>query len=490
MKATTTTIFLLFAVFAIAVSCGHNRLKTDEKKLGNQILTEEEQLAHEAQQLVEREKQLADSIAKLPKGFRFKEEREVDSEISPIEIDVVASRQNPKSIKLSQLFSKVDYITLEPLNDSTFYNRDSYFIINKNSLYGASSKGIAQYDWQGHFIKYICQNDLHFTKINGTEMTFENDFNQFVGGTQAKIVNGKLFYKFENRPKKFACLMEYDESNNQKTVSLTMPDVETGQSFITGLGKNVGSLQVRRFLTLPTNIYPLNSNCFADVASRKTIGNNHITLLYTNGDTLCSFPNYDKAPVYHKKVVSVSATGNNYNLNGVLYARESYNDTIFRIVPPNKLVPHIILNFGKNGITSPIQWMDPGYDLTGKLLLHDFLETPKYLFITYSKQISSQHRDIVFSRLIFDKASKTVISVYVDEVPQTFTNWLHEPYAPEIGVENDLNDKPFIWPNYATEQGVAYTFFTPEQFAEKLGISADLFFTNISNKSFIIAIYR
>jgi hypothetical protein len=483
---------MLILALGLFSSCGKNRLKTDEKELTKQILTEEQQLAQEAKLRAKHEKQLADSIAKLPKGFRFKEEREVDSENPPVEIDIIASRQNPKSIKLSQLFSKIDYIILELLPDSAFYNSNPNFILNNNSIYGASSKGIAQYDRQGHFIKYICQNELHSTKINGTEMTFENDFNQFVGGTQAKIVNGKLYYKFENRAKKLASFMEYDEGRDGNDIILNAFDNELTKPLITGLGRNISSSQVRRFGTFAAEIYPLGGNFFANVAARKgsAEGKNYITLSYTNGDTLCSFVDYDMVTNYHRSLARVSAPGNSYVLNGNLYTRKAYHDTIFQVVIPNRLIPHIILDFGGQGITESIQWMDPGYDLTGKLILQDLLETKQYLFITYTRQVSSDSKDLLFSRLIYDKRTKALYSVYVDEKPRSFEAWFHNPYAPEINIENDIDHKPFLWPDHATEQGVAYTFFTPEQFAEKLGTSAGLFFTNISNKSYIIAIYQ
>jgi uncharacterized membrane protein YciS (DUF1049 family) len=58
----------LLIAMILCTSCNSNRLKTDEKSLAKQILTEEQQLAHEAELRAEREKQLADSIAKLPKG--------------------------------------------------------------------------------------------------------------------------------------------------------------------------------------------------------------------------------------------------------------------------------------------------------------------------------------------------------------------------------------------------------------------------------------
>ena len=82
-------IFSFFFILVVFISCNHkNKLNSDEQALSKQILTEEEQLAQEAAQRAEKEKQLADSVAKLPKGFRFKEDRSVDPQNPPVIMDV------------------------------------------------------------------------------------------------------------------------------------------------------------------------------------------------------------------------------------------------------------------------------------------------------------------------------------------------------------------------------------------------------------------
>ena len=99
-------IYFMLVLFT-AISCKNNRMKTDEKSLVKQILTEEEQRAHEEQLRIEREKQLAHSIAKLPKGFRFKEERSVDPDHPPTVIDIAGNcRKDIKEFKLSDIAKK------------------------------------------------------------------------------------------------------------------------------------------------------------------------------------------------------------------------------------------------------------------------------------------------------------------------------------------------------------------------------------------------
>ena len=75
------------------MGCARNRLKTDEKSLVKQILTDGEQRAYEAELRATSEKQLADSWAKLPKGIRLKGIRNTEP-LNPPEIIDIAGNLN------------------------------------------------------------------------------------------------------------------------------------------------------------------------------------------------------------------------------------------------------------------------------------------------------------------------------------------------------------------------------------------------------------
>jgi hypothetical protein len=87
---------LILAAIIFLGACQRNKLKTDEKALAKQILIEEEQREHEAELRAEREKQLADSLAKLPKGFRFPEIRTAEPANPFISINIIGNRSNRK----------------------------------------------------------------------------------------------------------------------------------------------------------------------------------------------------------------------------------------------------------------------------------------------------------------------------------------------------------------------------------------------------------
>ena len=160
----------------LTFSCGSNQLKTDEKALSKQILTEEEHLAQEESARAEREKQLADSIAKLPKGFRFKPERKVNPQNPPVVIDIANNIDKTKKFKLSDVAASIQYIRLQSPTDSAFLGKlknetsskenegllkeelPFSIIKNNNFIIAQNGLGMLLYDSKGKLLRVICKN--------------------------------------------------------------------------------------------------------------------------------------------------------------------------------------------------------------------------------------------------------------------------------------------------------------------------------------------
>lgn len=493
MKTQITISFLILMILTITISCGRNRLKTDEKTLAKQILTEEEQLAREAELRTEREKQLADSIAKLPKGFRFKEDRSIDPQNPPVVIDIIGSRtQATKKFKLSQFFSKIEYIRLESLPDSNFYKGQTEYFANDNFLYCLSKKGIVQFNHQGEFVKHICKNEYYSTFTNGYEMVTENDWKMFIGSTQANLLGNDLFYRYENRREGIAELMKYNE--NSSTVSLPLTASENGNMDIVRLGEEVANLPAREKMVKRVRTMPLNKLLTANLSVGKTLSGEHSFVAVTNslGDTVCPFKDFDPIRNFTKSAYRIVDDGNAYYLNGTLFLRQSFNDTIYQLIPPNRLIPKYILNFGSLGIQSAQEGIDPGVSLKEKLVPQAFQETDRYLFITYSKDYgcpnTAKSGTLKYSRLIYDKKNKITTPIYLDEAPFIPGGKMTWPAAPNTNIENDLDAMPFYWPSSVTANGKPFATMNGEEIL-KLKME-NLPVKNIHKNDRIIAIYH
>ena len=219
-----------------------------------------------------------------------------------------------------------------------------------------------------------------------------------------------------------------------------------------------------------------------------------IDVVSASGDTLCRFKDFDLIRNFAKTTYRGVDAGDIYYQNGTLHLRQAFNDTIYQLNLPNSLVPKYILDFGNLGIKSAFEGVDPDVGLQDKLVHESFLETDRYLFVTYTKDYdcpnTARNGTLKYSRVIYDKKIKELIPVYLDEEPCMPGKKLSWPSAPEINIENDLDDFPFLWPDRVTEKGEPYVRFTPKSLSEKFGDDSWLGFKGMDEKDYMIAIYK
>lgn len=490
-----TRIFLLCSIFALFSSCGGNRMKNNEKALMKQILTEEEQLAQQATIRAEHEKQLADSIAKLPKGFRFPESRKIDSQTLPVVIDLIGNRKNPQKIKLSKLFSRVEYIRLDQNQVSAEFLLGTRYIVAPNHIYVTSGRGsIFQFDWKGHFILTVCTGNLQFTSYNGGMMVTKEQSDMFEGAQGAYWNGDKLCYRYENRPAQKSYFLTFDDEITQGTSGLQLPETVESKNMMKGNGKILTELKKDPEVYATPTPYLLGNNTLVFTQRRKRAEQttNFINVVSITGDTLCEFQDNDPIRNFSKSTYRGVDDGDAYYMDGILHLRQSFNDTIYQLVPPNRLVPKYILNFGNLGIKSAIEGIDPNISLKDKLILQSFLETDRFLFITYSKDYdcpnTAKGGTLKFSRLIYDKKNKTLSLLYFDEAPFIPEGKMAWPSAPNFNIENDLDGMPFNWPTSVTANGKPFSIISGEDLLKFK--SENLPIKNIRKNDRIIAIYH
>jgi hypothetical protein len=156
----------LCIVFLLFISCHHNRskLNTDEQKLKAEIEQEEEERKAEESTAAQITPAIHDSLAS---GFRLKENRTEDTANPPIILDFISTRKNVKPIKVSDLFSKIEYIRIEPDPDSLFYEPGATYIVSDKFIYAYSMNGIAQYNFDGHFLNTSVKTKVITPPIKG-----------------------------------------------------------------------------------------------------------------------------------------------------------------------------------------------------------------------------------------------------------------------------------------------------------------------------------
>lgn len=392
---------LVVLIFALGLfsSCGQNRLKTDEKSLTKQILTEEEQLAHEAKLRAECEKQLADSIAKLPRGFQFQEERGIDPERPPMIIDIANSLDNIKDLKLSDVATDIKYIRLEAVPDPNLPRNMKYkYYTMDNYIVAANLYGIHLFSKEGQYIRTVVINELTGVEYDEKNdyLRFWNDYKLVGGGTSVWARGNSLFYTYSNNITGQQYIMEYDCTEDQPLSDSGFNPENTTR--ITGLGKVL--IDMNHGNTTPPaprkhqGMFSMNLDYFyfrmgafspdRNSYIKKMTGNNMMGIMYTQGDTLALFSKFEQIMNYTKSMMRSTDYGAQYQKNGCYFFRSDFNDTIFQVIPPNRLLPVYVLNLG-NYKVSKQEGVDPGFDLTGKIIPLEFADTKKYLFLSFSK---------------------------------------------------------------------------------------------------------
>ena len=427
-------IFLLLCCF----SCKGNKAKN------NNISATEN--AEEA--LSKQESTGEENKATYTEGRRHEEVRQVDPDNPPVVIDIIGNRTNPSGkIKVSQLFNKIEYIVLKQTPD-TVSGRP---LICPNNIYVLDyNKGIAQFDRQGNFKRYICKSFFpHTDNGNGMMYVDRKQYEMSYGATDIYWYENRLYYKYEDHPEKKVFIMEIDDNSQNVEASGFEHDNDKLRlgTVICELSDDIRNIKI------------LSGNMLVSPQNGKRIQETKfLTIMSVKGDTICSFKDFDPIRDYKRGQMRNPDSGDFYLLNGVCNIRQSYNDTVYTFLPPNRLTPKYILDFGDMGVKSSNEGIDISIGLENKLLSPKLLESDKHLFITYTKDYSCPNTAISgslkFSRLIYDKNTKSIRTLYIDKAPDyKGTGW---PEAPLSEIENDLDGTPFLWPTGITPDGKPY----------------------------------
>jgi hypothetical protein len=446
-----TLRLLIFLLLLIVISCHRNRLKTNEKELVKEIIIQEKE--KENADRAATEKKLADTLNRHQGGFRYKEIRSVDKTHPPLEIDIAGSLYNIKDINLSDVATAITYIRMEPVPDTTlpidlkfnYYLMDNYIIAR--NLYG-----IHLYSKDGRFIHSIVKNRYTGMQVTPGNVMFRNDYTKKGGGLSVWSNMNNLFYNYSDNITGHKYIMEYDCSSNQLVNDYKFDPEKPDQ--ISGLGKI--AIDLNNGKTMPPKPYNPNGmfggepewfyrerDPFKLDQSSYCIpsyGNNMMVILNNHGDTLSTFTKMEKLKNYTKPMARWGDLGTQYELNGKLYLRPGSNDTVFEVVPPNRLFPVYTLQLGVFK-TSMQEGVDPDFNLSGKIIPCEWAETNELIFITYTKDSfdcpnTRKNKTVKIYHALYSKLSHQLLIINGDPYD----------YSPEI-LKNNIDGGMPVWPS-------------------------------------------
>ena len=379
----------------------------------------------------------------IPAGIKYTEIRAADPLSPPAIIDIAGNFKNIKAFKLSDIASSVRYVILQPPPDSKFtavtgmVSDDEHIFIN-------SWKGLFCYSPSGQFLYTVVKNVSEETP-NGTAQ---------ISGTlyfsNIDLLNGKLVARiYEDGINMNLSFFDVSEMDAQRRFSFLPQEVQTigaepqYQRQIRGHPFFMPSLLLNNDLSL-------------------TGSNLIITSQY--GDTLCKFNDYDTYTIPRGQGVARRLNSKIYRYEGHVMLQKELNDTVFRMTPPNRLTPVYVMQWGKN--KPDIQYYMTLGNLDGKLLLKDWVESHRYIFIYYTEGSDTpQSRSADKTKdhwAIYDKTVKTLTHHVADKVALKEINSSMKFKRPMPAViENDVEPvgMPF-WPEGINHRGEMYMVFS------------------------------
>lgn len=465
---------LILAAILVLAACNSNRLKTDEKSLAKQILTEEEQLAHEAELRVEREKLLADSIAKLPKGFRWKEDRSVDSNNPPVIIDF--TKKIPvKKFNLSEIGKDIQYIKLSIPDDSLYFaphmGGNVAFTTTNIILY--NNFGVHSFSIDGEYIEPIAQSNVTNRILNKQILFgyFDKESYKGVWGNHVSVAGNRIFYKATDYPNEKVSLLHYELKPEKQLQLPETTESKNDGSFFRGEPSATG--KEGYYSGTPglasTQILGISSTFYAGVNSHLTASANGLMMatFSLNGDTLCKFTQFDKLehPITSSLIRSINSIIS-WEYKGAFSFMKSFNDTIFRLVPPNRLIPVYVFNFGSQKITDE-EWYQTSKKLKNKFLITNIQENDKYLFLEFYRHGESGKSES--HKAIYNKTTHSLTQLPLADITTTSSGLSAEftppvPISkPTINFQNDIDNGLPFWPEYVTPRGEMGMLVFPEK---------------------------
>jgi hypothetical protein len=161
------------------------------------------------------------------------------------------------------------------------------------------------------------------------------------------------------------------------------------------------------------------------------------------GDTLCKFTDYDHIVNFSQPNYRHSVDMASYTYNGLLTIKQEYNDTIFRLVEPNRLLPVYIIDFGAFTVNY-MDGLNPDFDLSDKYMVNSLQETGEFLMIRYSQNNDSPNN-----------RKKNTVKFYIAFFDKKESKLYHQPgftLMPQ-GLLNDIDGGMPFWPDFITPQG-------------------------------------
>jgi hypothetical protein len=438
---------LLILSITFCPSCRNNPLKTNEKELAKEIHLQEKEKNTTGRTAPE--KSSSETGNRLSGSSRKKEIRSTDPQRPPINLDVLGTNKNIRIFKLSDIASSIKYVKLQKppdtslLYDPFYYRRDMISSVRSDGeqIIFQGLFGLTRFNMQGEYQETVWKNKTGI-KFYGSGVIYGGkDFFGVQPSTPVSLSNGNLYYTFFDGLAGTVQVMKYKPGTN-KNLSVQLQTEIPGPGIIPG--DTLLSTNNNPFEGFD-RIFGIGTDNWVGISQKWNAGKSGSLLVTYNDkdDTLCQFTDYDRIVNFNKTTYRNSNELSTYYYNGQLTFKPEYNDTVFRLIPPDRLLPVYIIGFG-NFKVNYMDGLNPDFDLSDKYLIYTLHETDNFLLIRFTQNYDSPNTrkksTVKFYNAIFDKNEGKLF---------------HQPGFSQIpeDIINDLDGGMPFWPDFITPRG-------------------------------------
>ena len=349
----------------------------------------------------------------------------------PVIIDIAGNLENRKEFRLSDFGLSARYIRIQ-LPEGVEFTRTLNVLSDNDNIFINTVQGLFWYSAKGEYIA-----PLHINEFENTE----HGARMLRGiASNVDLLNGSLFYYTIEGRESQPNILDVKELKNK---ILSDYHVQFQSAFF------------------PRNVVVAGRNFLIDNQSYLTIGGftrpvSTFTAMSIQGDTLFRLNNYYQPTIRGGSFSRTTETF--YRIGGNVMLQKAYNDTVFALIPPNRLEPAFVMDWGE--FRPDMNRFANGGAEEGKFILRNWVETQQHIFIEYTEGRDFPARreregNIPRHLAIFDKETKT----------------LTHHTAPIFMFENDIDPvgMPFF-PQGVNHHGEMYMVFSKAQVQQQIDI--------------------
>jgi hypothetical protein len=440
----------LFIVFLAELSCHHNRLKINEEELINELLHRDNQNIDKVVSAEYIPNVLNSDNYSLPSNGN----RLADPENPPRNIDIAGNLKNIRDFRLSDLASDITYIRMEQVPDSTLPTDLKFkYCIMDNYIVAVNLYGIHLYSREGRYIRSVVKNEFTGVRVDPGMIVFRTDYTLKGGGLSVHAVGNDLYYNYRNTMAGQDYIMKVDCSSTELMsagrTDPEFPDRITGSGTIAfDLNKGKQKLSSQN---MPPGLFGGSPDWLLDERGFLLTGpdsyalppqneNKLLEIRNNSGSLLSSFKRFERLVNYSKSLKRGTDDGDQYEFGNHYFIRPEFNDTVFMVLPPDRLLPAYVINLGEYKVTKQ-QGVDPDFDLSGKIIPESWAESKDYIFLTFTKDsydcpANRKAGSVKIYHALYSKRNKELFVIKGDPFD----------YSAEI-LENDLDGGVPVWPS-------------------------------------------